>query len=94
MLLLHAQVIPHMAEGSWVIKQSVGTTPVLIAHKLTTTYHFNPSYVEVAVDIGSNSTANYITGESRHNFVRRWDGRTCKVSVGKWGMQAMQRQLA
>lgn len=52
-----------MAEGSWVVKQSVGTTPVLIGHKLATHYTFTPSYCEVDVDIGSNSTANYITGE-------------------------------
>jgi hypothetical protein len=32
------KLIPHIADGSWVIKQSVGTTPVLLGNKLTTKY--------------------------------------------------------
>lgn len=56
------KMIPRIAEGSWVIKQSVGTTPVIMGRKLKTTYHITPKYVEVAVDVGSSSTAQYVTG--------------------------------
>jgi hypothetical protein len=56
------KMIPRVAEGSWVIKQSVGTTPVIIGRKLGTSFHITPKYVEVAVDVGSSSTAQYITG--------------------------------
>jgi hypothetical protein len=56
------KMIPRIAEGSWVIKQSVGTTPVIIGRKLTTSFHITSKYVEVAVDVGSSTTAAYVTG--------------------------------
>jgi hypothetical protein len=56
------KMIPRVAEGSWVIKQSVGTTPVIIGRKLGTSFHITQKYAEVAVDVGSSSTAQYITG--------------------------------
>jgi hypothetical protein len=56
------KMIPRIAEGSWVVKQSVGTTPVIMGRKLKTSYHITPKYVEVAVDVGSSSTAQYVTG--------------------------------
>lgn len=55
-------MIPRIAEGSWVVRQSVGTTPVIVGRKLTTNYYITPKYVEVAVDVGSSSTAQYVTG--------------------------------
>lgn len=33
------KLIPHCAKGSWVVSQSVGTTPVILGRKLATTYH-------------------------------------------------------
>jgi len=56
------KMIPRIAEGSWVVRQSVGTTPVIVGRKLTTSYFITPKYVEVAVDVGSSSTAQYVTG--------------------------------
>ncbi len=41
------KLIPHIADGSWVIKQSVGTVPVLMGTKLRTTYHSAGQYLEV-----------------------------------------------
>ena len=32
------KLIPNISKGSWIIKQSVGTTPVLLGSKLTTKY--------------------------------------------------------
>lgn len=33
------KLIPSVVKGSWVIKQSVGHTPVLLGKKLVTEYH-------------------------------------------------------
>lgn len=53
-------------DGSWVMRQAVGTTPVIIGNKLRTTYHRGERHLEVTIDISSNSTAagitNYVAG--------------------------------
>lgn len=33
------KLIPSIAKGSWIVRQSVGHTPVLLGKKLTTQYH-------------------------------------------------------
>lgn len=33
------KLIPSVVKGSWIIKQSVGNTPVLLGTKVKTTYH-------------------------------------------------------
>jgi hypothetical protein len=38
------KLIPHCAKGSWVVSQSVGTTPVILGRKLATSYHTNDRY--------------------------------------------------
>lgn len=60
------KLIPRVAKGSWVVRQSVGTTPVLLGQKLTTKYFRGTtsngcSYFEVDVDITSNTVANSVT---------------------------------
>lgn len=55
------KLIPGIARGSWIIKQSVGTTPVILGKKLATKYYRGPKYFEVDVDIGANSVAASIT---------------------------------
>ncbi len=32
------KLIPRIVKGSWIVKQSVGTTPVLLGQKLVTKY--------------------------------------------------------
>ena len=32
------KVIPRVAEGNWMVRQAVGTTPALLGHKLVTRY--------------------------------------------------------
>lgn len=54
-------MIPNISKGSWIIKQSVGTTPVLLGQKLKTKYFRGSNYFEVDVDIGSSSVAASIT---------------------------------
>jgi hypothetical protein len=60
------KLIPRVAQGSWVVRQSVGTTPVLLGQKLVTKYFRGrspdgTSYFEVDVDITSNTVANSVT---------------------------------
>lgn len=60
------KLIPRVAQGSWVVRQSVGTTPVLLGQKLATRYFrgrspAGTSYFEVDVDITSNTVANSVT---------------------------------
>jgi hypothetical protein len=57
------KLIPHIAEGSWVIKQSVGTVPVILGNKLKTVYYQTDRYIEACCDVTSSSAAAYITGE-------------------------------
>jgi Protein ENHANCED DISEASE RESISTANCE 2, C-terminal len=51
-----------VVDGSWVVRQAVGSTPFIVGRKLTTTYYRTPKYLEVTVDIQSNATAASITG--------------------------------
>ncbi len=60
------KLIPRVAQGSWVVRQSVGTTPVLLGQKLKTKYFRGKgaggcSYFECDVDITSNTVANSVT---------------------------------
>jgi len=55
------KLIPNISQGSWIIKQSVGTTPVLLGQKLATKYFRGENYFEVDVDIGASSVAASIT---------------------------------
>lgn len=55
------KLIPNISQGSWIIKQSVGTTPVILGQKLRTQYYRGERYFEVDVDIGASSVAASIT---------------------------------
>jgi Protein ENHANCED DISEASE RESISTANCE 2, C-terminal/START domain len=55
------KLIPNISQGSWIIKQSVGTTPVILGQKLRTKYFRGERYFEVDVDIGASSVAASIT---------------------------------
>lgn len=57
------KLIPHIAEGSWVIKQSVGTVPVILGNKIKTVYYQTDRYIEACCDVTSSSAAAYITGK-------------------------------
>ncbi|CAG9460131.1 unnamed protein product [Pedinophyceae sp. YPF-701] len=52
------KLIPNVPQGSWIIKQAVGSTPVLLGRKVTTHYYRGPNYLEVCVDVTSSSAAN------------------------------------
>ncbi|RLN02661.1 hypothetical protein BBJ28_00008742 [Nothophytophthora sp. Chile5] len=56
------KLIPTVVEGSFIIKQSVGSKPTLLGNKLKCPYHRGDNYFEVDIDISSNSVANTVMG--------------------------------
>ncbi|EGZ11181.1 hypothetical protein PHYSODRAFT_304784 [Phytophthora sojae] len=56
------KLIPTVVEGSFIIKQSVGSKPTLLGNKLKCPYHRGENYFEVDIDISSNSVANTVVG--------------------------------
>uniref|UniRef100_H3H2G7 START domain-containing protein n=1 Tax=Phytophthora ramorum TaxID=164328 RepID=H3H2G7_PHYRM len=56
------KLIPTVVEGSFIIKQSVGSKPTLLGNKLKCPYHRGDNYFEVDIDISSNSVANTVVG--------------------------------
>ncbi|DAZ98422.1 TPA: hypothetical protein N0F65_000136 [Lagenidium giganteum] len=56
------KLIPTVVEGSFIIKQSVGSKPTLLGNKLKCPYHKGENYFEVDIDISSNSVANTVVG--------------------------------
>eukprot|EP00775_Hariotina_reticulata_P009092 gene9092-9262_t len=59
------KLIPHLAEGSWLLKQVIGTTPCIIGRKLATSYHLTDRYMEIDVDVTTCKTAGYIVNSIR-----------------------------
>nr|CCA18302.1 conserved hypothetical protein [Albugo laibachii Nc14]CCA18425.1 conserved hypothetical protein [Albugo laibachii Nc14] len=56
------KLLPTVVEGSFIIRQSVGSKPTLLGNKLKCQYHKADNYFEVDVDISSNSVANSVVG--------------------------------
>ncbi|XP_074560880.1 protein ENHANCED DISEASE RESISTANCE 2-like isoform X2 [Curcuma longa] len=55
------KLIPHVAEGSWIVKQSVGKKACLIGRALEVKYFHGTNYLEVDIDIGSSTVAKGVT---------------------------------
>lgn len=55
------KLIPSLAQGSWMIRQAVGQTPVMLGKRLKTQYFMENAYVEADIDISANATAAGIT---------------------------------
>jgi hypothetical protein len=55
------KLIPSLAQGSWVVRQAVGQTPVMLGKRLKTEYFMENAYVEADVDISANATAAGVT---------------------------------
>jgi hypothetical protein len=55
------KLIPALAQGSWIVRQAVGQTPVMLGKRLKAEYFTEKSYVEADVDISANSTAASVT---------------------------------
>lgn len=56
------KLIPSVVEGTWIIRQSVGHTPVIMGRKLKQTYHTGTGYFEVDIDVASSRTAAAVVG--------------------------------
>ncbi|KAG8057836.1 hypothetical protein GUJ93_ZPchr0002g23580 [Zizania palustris] len=56
------KLIPSVPKGSWIVRQSVGSTPCLLGKAVDCSYIRGPSYLEVDVDIGSSAVANGVLG--------------------------------
>ncbi|KAL1569221.1 Protein ENHANCED DISEASE RESISTANCE 2 [Salvia divinorum] len=56
------KLIPSVPKGSWIVRQSVGSTPCLLGKSVDCTYIRGHSYLEIDVDIGSSTVANGVLG--------------------------------
>ncbi|GMF44687.1 unnamed protein product [Phytophthora fragariaefolia] len=59
------KLVPTIVDGPWVIRKAVGSTPCIIGKAIQTTYFQSPSYLEVHVDISSDTIAKHITSMCR-----------------------------
>ena len=57
------KLIPCITEGAWAVQRSVGTKPLIVGNALRTTYYGggDSRFLEMDVDIGSQSVANSVT---------------------------------
>ncbi|KAM0935725.1 putative pleckstrin domain, START domain, protein ENHANCED DISEASE RESISTANCE 2 [Dioscorea sansibarensis] len=56
------KLIPSVPKGSWIVRQSVGSTPCLLGKAVDCTYVRGAKYLEIDVDIGSSTVANGVLG--------------------------------
>ncbi|KAG2538995.1 protein ENHANCED DISEASE RESISTANCE 2-like [Panicum virgatum] len=56
------KLIPSVPKGSWIVRQSVGSTPCLLGKAVDITYVRGANYLEIDVDIGSSTVANGVLG--------------------------------
>lgn len=56
------KLIPCIVEGSFIVRQAVGSTPAIIGKKLRQPYFRGKQYFELDVDIGSSAVANRVVG--------------------------------
>lgn len=56
------KLIPCIVEGSFIVRQAVGSTPAIIGKKLRQPYFSGKQYFELDVDIGSSAVANRVVG--------------------------------
>ncbi|XP_071701234.1 protein ENHANCED DISEASE RESISTANCE 2-like [Rutidosis leptorrhynchoides] len=56
------KLIPSVPKGSWIVRQSVGSTPCLLGKAVDCNYIRAANYLEVDVDIGSSTVANGVLG--------------------------------
>ncbi|DBA00270.1 TPA: hypothetical protein N0F65_007914 [Lagenidium giganteum] len=56
------KLIPCIVEGSFIVRQAVGSTPAIIGKKLRQPYYRGKHYFELDVDISSSAVANRVVG--------------------------------
>ncbi|KAL5069824.1 hypothetical protein RYX36_020711 [Vicia faba] len=72
-------LIPSVPKSSWIIRQSVGSTPCLLGKAVDCNYIRSPKYLEIDVDISSSTVANGVLeyqikkgGELRSNIIQSY----------------------
>ncbi|KAJ0255357.1 hypothetical protein HA466_0101190 [Hirschfeldia incana] len=55
------KLIPHISEGSWIVKQSVGKKACLVGQALEVRYTRGKNYLELDIDVGSSTVARGVT---------------------------------
>ncbi|KAL6005848.1 Protein ENHANCED DISEASE RESISTANCE 2 [Asimina triloba] len=56
------KLIPCVRKGTWLVRQSVGSTPCLLGKALDCSYIRGSNYLEIDVDIGSSTVAKGVLG--------------------------------
>ncbi|KAL3497964.1 hypothetical protein ACH5RR_040696 [Cinchona calisaya] len=56
------KLIPSVPKGSWIVRQSVGSSPCLLGKAVDCNYIRGNNYLEIDVDIGSSTVANGVLG--------------------------------
>ncbi|KAM7251184.1 hypothetical protein ACFE04_023067 [Oxalis oulophora] len=56
------KLIPSVPQGSWIVRQSVGSNPCLLGKAVECNYIRGPKYLEIDVDIGSSTVAKGVLG--------------------------------
>ncbi|CAI9095146.1 OLC1v1031025C2 [Oldenlandia corymbosa var. corymbosa] len=56
------KLIPSVPKGSWIVRQSVGSTPCLLGKAVDCNYIRGNRYLEIDIDIGSSAVANGVLG--------------------------------
>ncbi|KAG8382073.1 hypothetical protein BUALT_Bualt05G0038600 [Buddleja alternifolia] len=56
------KLIPSVPMGSWIVRQSVGSSGCLLGKAVDCNYIRGPKYLEIDVDIGSSTVANGVLG--------------------------------
>lgn len=54
--------------GSWMTRRIIGSTPCLVANKLTTTYYTDEKYFEIDLDVNSSKVTTWIFSQIRGVF--------------------------
>ncbi len=65
------KLIPSVVKGSWVIKQAVGNTPVLLGKKLTTRYYRSPPQ-QHQQETKYNNTNNHNDGDHDNKYTDKF----------------------
>ncbi|KAJ4895836.1 Pleckstrin homology (PH) and lipid-binding START domains-containing protein [Raphanus sativus] len=55
------KLIPHISQGSWIVKQSVGKKACLVGQALVVRYTRGKNYLELDIDVGSSTVARGVT---------------------------------
>jgi Protein ENHANCED DISEASE RESISTANCE 2, C-terminal len=58
------KLIPRIAEGNFVVRKAVGSKPAILGRKIKQTYIRSPRFMELIVDIASDTVANKIVALS------------------------------